>query len=206
MDAMDQDTPPDEASDEPTPRWTPDEQMVPALLAGGRRDMMTLCDNDRAWVVAGLTAAGMTAEDIATKIMCSLRTVKKIRQSPVTIACTYAQVETENFRNELRLAASHAAELQRRITAVDAELRRTKAKLDTMIDAKIVGAECCRRCGTPWDAGNTYLWGEKRYCRECARRRAVDRRAAGKSVEIELAVPSGGSQAERTLAEPEDFE
>ena len=40
---------------------------------------------DRAWVVAGLAAAGWTAEETAAQLRCSLRLIRQIRAEPMCV-------------------------------------------------------------------------------------------------------------------------
>ena len=96
-------------------RWHPDEQLVAAVLAGSAARMSDLNDSDRAWVVAGLMSAHLTAEDIADRLGCSLRLVRAIRALPLTAVCLYALQESANFTDELRLAQAGAAGLGLRL-------------------------------------------------------------------------------------------
>ena len=69
-------------------RWEPDEQLVPAVLASVRGySMAALSFPDRCWVVAGLTLAGLTAEEIAERLACSLRLVRSLRAEDMTQVC-----------------------------------------------------------------------------------------------------------------------
>jgi hypothetical protein len=158
----------DAAEDAP---WLPDEQIVDAVMAGGKRDLETFTKLDRCWIVAGLGARGMSGDDVAEKLGCTTRTIRKIRALPETRAFIYAATETANFRKETALLTSGLRATQSRLATSELCLERTREKLDRLIDASIVGTETCRRCQTPWDKVNTYYCGEKRYCRECSRRR-----------------------------------
>lgn len=131
--------------------------------------MANLGDNDRAWVVAGLTVAGLTAEDIRDRLKCSLRLVRAIVALPLTRACLYAQTETENWIGENRLLQGGLRRRDTQIASLASELDRTREKLNRMIDAHVTGTASCGRCGTPWDKGNTYFEGTKRRCRNCNR-------------------------------------
>ena len=176
-----------EDPDEPT-RWLPDEQLIHAILAGGHRDIRTLGHEDRSWVIAGLKAfgrpsapsgdedesrrgRGMTSEDIAERLCCSLRLVRTIQARPLTRIAEYALAETKNFTDELRLARSELAVREITEMRLREELKRTREQLNRLIDAQIVGEDVCKRCGTPFDKVNTYFEGGKRRCRECNRRK-----------------------------------
>lgn len=199
------------------PRWQPDDQLVPAILAGSRKRMADLSDSDRSWVVAGLGIAGLTAEEIAERLKCSLRLVRSVRALPLTRAFEYAQTETTNWVNEARLASTALRAAESRIAAMESELTRARAKLSRMIDAHIVGTPSCRRCGTPWDRGNTYFEGGKRRCRNCnrlkqqrfrerqkAQEQCSDRDPVG-GYEIEVSDGPPYSMDEFTLADVDRF-
>ena len=173
---------------EETARWLPDDQLVHAILAGGHRDIRTLGQEDRSWVIAGLKAfgrakvqvgeddesrkgRGMTSEDIAERLCCSLRLVRTIQARPLTRIAEYALHETKNFTDELRLGQSERAMLARQLEQTREELKRTREQLNRLIDAQIVGEDLCKRCGTPFDKVNTYFEAGKRRCRECNRRK-----------------------------------
>lgn len=161
-------------------RWSPDLQLIPAVMAGGGRKMSQLPTPDRCWVVAGLTLMGLTAEEIADRLDCSLRLVRSIRAEDMTAVCTYVQTESRNFSDELRLAQSQSRSTVTRLAEVESQLERTKAQLDRMIDAHIIGAKCCPKCGTPMTGYNVYVWNNKHYCRECHRQRSKAHRERSK--------------------------
>ena len=85
-------------------RWNPDTQMVAAVLSMPKasRALTEMSDLDRSWLVAGLTLAGMTAEEIADRTRCSRRLVMTIRADDMTQAFKVAQVEAHDLGNELR--------------------------------------------------------------------------------------------------------
>jgi hypothetical protein len=97
-------------------QWEPDTNLVAYGLLGGLR-AVDLSGPDRAWVVAGLTAAGLTAEETARRLHCSLRLVRQIRVEPMTVVAAYALTvlgELEALGDELgRVRRDHARELGR---------------------------------------------------------------------------------------------
>lgn len=169
------DTDPDPAAS--APRWQPDAHLVPAILAGAPVRMADLPENDRCWAVAGQIVAGVKAEDIAARMRCSLRLVRSIAALPQTQAFLYAQTETQTWINESHLAKSALKVAESRARTAEEELARTREKLSRLIDAHITGTPSCRRCGTPWDRGNTYFEGTKRRCRNCNRIKQAEFRA-----------------------------
>lgn len=157
-------------------RWEPDLQLIPAVMAGGGRKMSQLSTSDRCWLVAGLTLAGLTADEIADRLSCSLRLVRSIRAEDMTAMCTFVQVESTNFTNELRLSNRQARHTATMLAAAQAELERTRDKLNRMIDAHVVGVKCCPKCSTPMAGYNLYEWNGKKFCRECQRQRVATHR------------------------------
>lgn len=172
-------------------RWSPDDQLVPAILAGGKRKdgMKNLADPDRCWVVAGLTLAGLTAESICDRLDCCLRQVRLIRAMDMTQVCMIMQTESRNFTDELRLARGELVSARQDNEVLGAELARTKNKLTRLIDGQIVGHKICGKCGTPMDRYNTYIHQltGKEYCRECHRRRQKSYRDSRKLEPVEIA-------------------
>lgn len=148
-------------------RWTPDDQLIPAYLEPPRRRLNPLSSADRAWVVAGLTLAGKTADDIAERLGCSLRLVRSIRADPMTQICLFYQQESAAFSDELRLTRSEATAMARELSATIAELTRTRTQL-----ANLIGPPRFR-CGHPTDRYNVYEHNGRRYCRTCHRRHSA---------------------------------
>lgn len=172
---MDTDWESDDAPDAPDD-WVPDEQLVPAIIAGSKKRMRYLPEPDRAWVVAGLGVRGLTAEDIATRLDCSLRLVRTIRAWPMTRVCRYAQVETVNFTKELALADSARRSAVAAHTELAGQCERIRAQRDRMLDEKICGHRVFPGCGHPMDRYNTYENNGKKFCRACGRDRSKNYR------------------------------
>lgn len=116
-----------------TRNWQPDDNLITAAQAG-QLHIRNLTNEDRSWIVAGLTARGVTAEDTATMLRCSLRLIKQIRAHPMTAVSLYAQtvaveVETTVSKEKTKNRA-HAYELENlRMTA-----ERYKQQRDKLID------------------------------------------------------------------------
>ncbi len=159
------------------PRWEPDEQLVAAVLAGSSATMGSLATPDRCWLVAGLTLHGLTAEDIADRMSCSLRLVRAIRAEDMTQVCLRMQQETRHFHDELRLAHSEARTQAAALAAMTGERDRLRVQVDRILDAHAVGAKPCAKCGTPMAGYNVYTWRSNAYCRECHRQRQARYRA-----------------------------
>lgn len=153
-------------------------QLVPSLLAGPRPELK-LSGPDRAWAVAGLTLAGKTAEDIASRIGVSLRLVRTIRSDPMTQVCMFYQRESETFASELRMVNEGYRAVVSQLTATEAELARAKDQF-----ARLLGRTTFPKCGHPMDYGNTYRWTDKKTgrektsCRKCHRNRMAARRSS----------------------------
>lgn len=98
--------------------WTPDDNLV-ATAQAGKVAVKTLGCEDRSWVVAGLTARGITADDAAKLLGCSLRLIRQIRAHPLTTMALYAQTvavdvetTTSRARTEQRAAAYELEDLK----------------------------------------------------------------------------------------------
>lgn len=102
-------------------RWEPDLHLLVHAKMGGCR-AVDLTGPDRAWVVAGLTAAGLTADEIADRLHCSLRLVRQIKAEPMTIVATYAlgiQEKLDSARSLIgRLRRDHTSEMKRAATRI----------------------------------------------------------------------------------------
>lgn len=162
------------------PRWEPDNQMIAAVLASPKawRGMTQLCDWDRAWLVAGLTLAGMTAWEIAERLGCSLRLVRSIRAEDRTQACVAAQHDNHLLTDDLRTErCEHALTRQELAESLKRE-ERLQIQRDQLVDAHLTGRLETFRCGHPIVPYNTYEHGGKRYCRKCRTDRKAKARGA----------------------------
>ena len=164
-------------------RWSPDEQLVASVLAGSGRKMSQLGSSDRSWVVAGLTLAGLTAEDIADRMDCSLRLVRSIRAEDMTRVCSIMQQESLAFANEMRLLRSENRAAVSVIGELREELGRVRGKLSRLVDAR-VGVKRCGKCDSVMDRYNAYVHNGKEFCRTCHRRRQQAYRDAQCFVEV----------------------
>jgi hypothetical protein len=162
-----------------TERWEPDDQLVPAALAGGKA-MADLALPDRCWAVAGLTRAGITAPDIADRLGCSLRLVRSVRAEPMTQLCLRYMEETSAFTDELRLARSEQTRLAGELATTTREHVRIKGQLANLLDAHMLGAVGTCKRGHPFTDYNTYVCPQsgKRSCRTCRRETQADLRAS----------------------------
>lgn len=152
--------------------------MVAAVLSSPKsfRKMTDMCVQDRAWLVAGLTAAGMTAQDIADRTGCSLRLIRAIRAEDITQAFVVAQRETREVSDELRLERIELAASRHDASQSKAEAARLRTQLDQVVDARRAGTLERFRCGHAKTAYNVYQHGGRKFCRECGRLRKQARR------------------------------
>lgn len=161
-------------------RWLPDDQLIEAVRHGcGSRRMSELTDADRCWVVAGLGAAGLTAEDIADRLHCSLRLVRSIRAETMTQVCALYQQEVAAFANSSALAESDLRAVRRELATMTEDRDRLRGQLDRVIDARLAGepVDACGRGHLMVD-WNVYWHGGRRWCRECHAERQRDYRLA----------------------------
>lgn len=163
------------------PRWQPDEHMIAAVLSTPKasRKMTELSDMDRSWLVAGLTLAGVTAQDIADRMSCSLRLVRSIRAEDMTQFAVVAQAEGHTLGNDLRAERCDHALTRRQLAESRAETERLRAQFDQVLDAHMTGQlQVFKRCGHPMVPYNTYEHGGRRWCRTCGRNRKAEARKA----------------------------
>lgn len=115
--------------------WKPDENLIEHVRLAGM-PITELTGPDRAWVVAGLAAAGWTAEETAKHLRCSLRLIRQIRAEPMFVVACYAL----GLREQLLLAETRAAENERAhrraITHLRNEMRQVIAQRNKLIDKK----------------------------------------------------------------------
>lgn len=115
--------------------WQPDENLVEHVRMCGM-PITELTGPDRAWVVAGLAAAGWTAEETAAHLRCSLRLIRQIRSEPMCVVATYAL----ELREQLIIARMAETEAKRKATQVAAglraELRYVKTQRNRLIEKK----------------------------------------------------------------------
>lgn len=152
--------------------------MVAAVLSMPKasRKMTELSDPDRAWLVAGLTLAGMTAEDIAERTSCSRRLVMSIRAEDMTQVCKVAQKQTGEIGDELRAERCQHAVTRRELSEARASIERLQVQVDQLIDAMQAGELHTFNCGHPMVPFNMYRNGGKTYCRKCRTDRQMKRR------------------------------
>lgn len=158
-------------------RWEPDPLMVAAVLSMPKasRKMTELSDPDRAWLVAGLTLAGVTAEDIAERTGCSRRLVMSIRAEDMTQVCKIAQQMVGELDAALCAERSEHSVTRRDLGEKAREAERLRMQLDQVIDAHLAGTLTLLPCGHPRVPWNVYSHtvrekGRERrrdFCRTC---------------------------------------
>lgn len=160
-------------------RWEPDGHLVAAVLSAPKasRRMTELSNADRAYLVAGLTLAGMTAKDIAERLDCSLRLVRSIRAEDMTQVCVVWMQETREIGDDLRTERCDHALTRRELAEAQTKEARLQMQLDKLVDAHLTGTLASFRCGHPKVPYNTYEHGGKRYCRQCRSDRKAEKRA-----------------------------
>lgn len=156
-------------------RWRPDDQLISAILAGSSTVMRDLLPADRAWVVAGLRRAGLTAEAISDRLSCSLRQVRAIAAEPLTAVCRMLQEESEAFAAELRMTREELRAAGAELHTAEAACARYKVQLSRLLDLHLA-LPSVFSCGCPRTKYNSYIAPKtgKVGCRE-HRRLAVAR-------------------------------
>ncbi len=118
--------------------WQPDENMLHHARSGGC-DIRNLTGPDRAWVVAALQVSGMTADESASLLHCSLRLIRQIRSEPMCVTARYAITlhdrlccERIEFAKQLRDRDLLAAAAVARADQLLAQRNRLIADLDAV--------------------------------------------------------------------------
>lgn len=161
--------------------WSPDPHLIESALAGNL-DSRTLTGPDRAWVVAGLAARGVTAEGTARLLGCSLRTVRTVRAEPMTVVCTFAMAVTGELEDA---RGAHRSEVRRLRFAIEdqaANADRYRGQRDELVAAIAAGTAGLLRCGHPNARYNVHRRADgSRRCRECDRRRSTGYRRSDRT-------------------------
>lgn len=119
----------------PCDRWQPDENLVDYVRLTPL-PITRLTGPDRAWVVAGLTARGWTAEDTARQLKCSLRLIRQIRAEPMYAVARYAlSLREQLLTADVRLA-DQTRQANRTVNGLQAELRRVTNQRNKLIDKR----------------------------------------------------------------------
>lgn len=154
-----------------TADWTPDEQLVPALLAGSATTMADLDPCDRAWAVAAMNLEGMTAEQIRDRLACSLRLVRAILAEPGAVFARLYMIERDSFAATYRMSGAEVTRLARALEVANAERDRYKTQFNALLDRVLSGESgpVFPRCGHPKTRYNTYKAPKtgKESCRAC---------------------------------------
>lgn len=150
--------------------------LITAVLAGRNITMIDLSGPDRCWLVAGLTAAGLTGEEIADRTGCGVRLVRKVLADAGALIAAYAQNETQAFTGELQLARSEQRRLQLELSSTTAELGRVRNRLHRATTP----AGMCPTCGQKLTRNHMYELRGRLYCREDHRQRSARYRARRK--------------------------
>lgn len=174
--------PPDDTADVLT-AWRPDEQLIAAILAVPRHHSELASKTDKCWVVAGLTADGMTAEDIRERLKCSLRLVRTLQADPRTKVFMLYLAKVDAARQEAALISHELRTTSISLAQCRAELDRVKRQRDNLIDAAMTGepVKMCKH-NHLMTKYNTYEHPAtgKRSCRTCRREaKAASRQGSG---------------------------
>lgn len=168
----------------PGPRWEPDLQMAAAVLSMPKssRKLTEMELPDRCWLVAFLTVAGCTAENIAERCRCSVRLVRAVRAEPMTQLCEFFHAELRRQETELRVERIDHAATRRDLGSAASAVARLRTQMEQLLDAHVAGDVGTFRCGHPKVPYNVYRNQGREYCRECGRDRVARYRAARVSV------------------------
>lgn len=114
--------------------WVPDDNLVEHARLGGVNGRL-LCNEDRAWVVAGLTAAGLTGEETAKCLGLSLRVIRQVRAEPMTRIAVYALRMRQMVIAEVCAAKKAARDHELELACKRRELNRLELQRNRLIDS-----------------------------------------------------------------------
>lgn len=168
------------------PRWKPDMQLVPAILVTPRwpRKLTDYEENDRCWIVAGITVANWSAREIEHRIGGSVRLVRDIRSKPLTSLCEFMHEQLAELETDLRVERISHAATQKALAGEIRVAERLKTQLDQILDLRVVGeqVELCARGRHPMVKYNLYRHGGNLRCRECRREWDIANRKPNQAV------------------------
>lgn len=130
---------------------------------------------DQAWVIAGLYRQGVTAEAIAERLRCSLRTVRVVLASPGAVIAAVLQDVSEHMRQEVALARSELGQMRDRVTSAEASERRLRDRIvRERAPRNGSGTPLCSKGTHPMTPANTYEHNGRIFCRGCHAERQID--------------------------------
>lgn len=109
--------------------------VIESAKAGGL-DAKTMDLSDRSWVVAGLALEGVTAEETAKLLSCSLRLVRQIRADPMTAIARYAFSLHVDMERAKRAAKADKRDLQFQLADATANAARYKDQRDQLLETR----------------------------------------------------------------------
>ena len=142
--------------------------LVPALLAGSTTCQAGLDGCDRVWAIVVMTDdEGMTAEAIAERVGCSLRSVRTVLADPAAVLLRMYRREAETFERELAMTSGEVARLSDCLAETAAERDRLAVQRDRLLAVHLAErAGETHSCGCPVTRYNTYISPSgKRGCR-----------------------------------------
>ena len=154
---------------------------MPAILAGSPVVLAKLAPPDRAWAIANLRLLGYTADFIAERLNCALRTVRTISADAGVLVALYVS-EAENYDMTNRMQQGEIARLAGDLGLAESARDRYRDQLRRVLDTLMTeGKVIAFPCGCPRTRYNTYIAPKsgKAGCRE-HRRLAVARHRARK--------------------------
>jgi hypothetical protein len=116
----------------PSLAWCPDENLIAHARLGGI-SIKGLEGPDRAWVVAGLQVSGLTADDTARALGCSLRLVRSIRAEPMTKLAVYTMTLLDRLDGVMAASMLYEHDRECEVAALYRELTRLSRQRDKLI-------------------------------------------------------------------------
>lgn len=118
------------------PRWEPDPQLIPAILTTPKwpRRLTDYSPADRAWIVAGLTLAGWSAQEIVHRAGGSIRLVRALRAEPFTECCRLWQLDITRLETDLRREQIAHTATHHELTQATRSAERKDRQIDQLVE------------------------------------------------------------------------
>ncbi|MFJ1459763.1 MULTISPECIES: hypothetical protein [Nocardia] len=113
--------------------WEPDPLLVDAALAGGVR-ILKLPHADQCWLVAHLTAHGLTAQEIGNRCGCGIRKIRYLRADPLTVMTSRWLVAEARAQAHADRVESLDRWCQTALGKCEQSATRSRAQLATAVD------------------------------------------------------------------------
>lgn len=132
-----------------TPRWQPDENLVPSILTARTHQWATLTPTERAYTIAHLDHTGRTTEQIADLLHCHPDTITHARRDPAHHLAAWAVHAEHHAREAARKAANTIRAHNHAQNQANAEIHRLRTQRNHLIDQLAACRTTAKQTTTP---------------------------------------------------------